>query len=235
MESLDNLQSVFAEMQKSSIIFADKKIKNILKCLAFYDEFKEVLAYANMGFNFDQEKQKAKDGFQDTGKLRIPKGDKNIVAFVSNLLLDFDNGEEDFIAFSAKYFSGADRQECCNLCFDSLFKPFLSSFKTLVKDGVVDVTHNAKSIEFAPDGLKNQTEYIFVEFVKAVQNSPYSADERNELLFILEGFAGAFDSRDTLIIRAMWLAVRRILKDKKLCKKEIALMDETLKLYLLLK
>ena len=52
---------------------------------------------------------------------------------------------------------------------------------------------------------------------------------------MLEGFSAALDARDTLMIKALWLGVRKALSALGLCEKEIASMDELLRLYLVSK
>ena len=53
--------------------------------------------------------------------------------------------------------------------------------------------------------------------------------------FSVEGYAAAIDSRDSFIIKALWIGVRNALNAHNLCSKEIEQMEETLKMYLVTK
>ena len=71
--------------------------------------------------------------------------------------------------------------------------------------------------------------------VRAVDESALPETDRKELLLMLEGYSAALDTRDTLMIKALWLGVKRALVSCRMCPKEIAAMDELLRLYLVSK
>lgn len=72
-------------------------------------------------------------------------------------------------------------------------------------------------------------------FVRAVNEARITESERADLLVMLEGFSAALDSRDTLMIKAVWLGVKKALASHGLSAKEIASADELLRLYLVAK
>ena len=84
-------------------------------------------------------------------------------------------------------------------------------------------------------GDVKQTEYLLVAMVRAVDESALPETDRKELLLMLEGYSAALDTRDTLMIKALWLGVKRALVSCRMCPKEIAAMDELLRLYLVSK
>ena len=49
----------------------------------------------------------------------------------------------------------------------------------------------------------------------------------DELLLILEGFAAALDNRDVLMIKAIWIGLRKYLLSLKLCAREIEKTEES--------
>ena len=54
-------------------------------------------------------------------------------------------------------------------------------------------------------------------------------------MVMLEGFAAALDARDSLMIKAIWLGLRKALTAQRLCKKEVEKVDEVLRMYLVTK
>ena len=58
-EGVAALVSIIDELQTVNLILADKKVKELLKCLAFYPEFRAVLSKVNQGFDYQGEKKKA--------------------------------------------------------------------------------------------------------------------------------------------------------------------------------
>lgn len=235
-EGVEALVAVLDDMQNSSLILVDKKNKALLRCLAYYDEFRAVLAYCNQNFDYETEKKKAFQRIGDRKILRLPKADKTLVALVSNLLVEFDDGKIDFVSFAGDQFPAATKQESYDSFFISVMEPFKLALVGLVVEGIEgDVPEVSREVEFASEGLKQQTEYLLVAFVESVRAAALSETVRADLLTLLEGFAAALDSRDTLMIRSIWIGLKNLLAQNRLCPKQISITDETLKLYLVLK
>ena len=232
-EGVQALVCALEDVRDSNLIFVDKKLRAVLKCLANYDEFRTVLAYCNKNFDYEQEKRKALTKVGDSNILRLPKNQKTLVALVSNMLVEFDAGVMDVLSFSAMFFPSETKQES----FDEFCVKLLEPFKLAVVNYVVEGIHEdapeiSHQVEFAPTGLMQQVEYLLVNMAKEVQASQLDENERKEFAVQLEGFSVALDARDSLMIRAIWLGLRRALADEKLCLKEIEKVDESLRLYL---
>lgn len=235
-EGIEALVAVVDDLQNAGLIMADKKIKALLKCLAYYDEFRTVLAYCSDGFDYAAEKRKALQKAGDYHVLRLPKNAKTLVPLVAGLLVEFDDGTEDFISFCATYYPAADRQGSMTACCADMLERFKLDIVSLVVEGVKeDAPLAPRTVEFAQDGLQKQTEYLLVAMVRAVDDGSLSEEDRKDLLTMLEGYSAALDTRDTLMIKAVWLGVKRALASLKMCAKEIAAMDELLRLYLVSK
>lgn len=235
-EGIEALVAALDDLQNAGLIMADKKIKAVLKCLAYYDEFRTVLAYCSDGFDYAAEKRKALQKAGDYHVLRLPKNAKTLVPLVAGLLVEFDDGTEDFISFCATYYPAADRQGSMTACCADMLERFKLDIVSLVVEGVKeDAPLAPRTVEFAQDGLQKQTEYLLVAMVRAVDDGFLSEEDRKDLLTMLEGYSAALDTRDTLMIKAVWLGVKRALASLKMCAKEIAAMDELLRLYLVSK
>lgn len=235
-EGIEALVAALDDLQNAGLIMADKKIKAVLKCLAYYDEFRTVLAYCSDGFDYAAEKRKALQKAGDYHVLRLPKNAKTLVPLVAGLLVEFDDGTEDFISFCATYYPAADRQGSMTACCADMLERFKLDIVSLVVEGVKeDAPLAPRAVEFAQDGLQKQTEYLLVAMVRAVDDGSLSEEDRKDLLTMLEGYSAALDTRDTLMIKAVWLGVKRALASLKMCAKEIAAMDELLRLYLVSK
>ncbi|MEG2450263.1 MAG: hypothetical protein RSB09_00870 [Clostridia bacterium] len=235
-EGVEALVSVLEDMQNSNIILVDKKLRAALKCLAYYDEFRVALSYCNQGFDYDAEKQKSLLCVGERKAFKMPRSQKNIVALISHLLMEFDSGTMDLLTFASEYFPAENKQDSYEKCFVSVVEPFKLALVGLVVDGIEDDTPEAiRNVEFVSSGLQQQTEYLLVAFVKAVQEAQIEVELRNDFMIMFEGLASALDTRDTLMIRAMWLGIKLALTSHKLAQKDIEKMDEVLKMYLVVK
>ena len=235
-EGVHALVCALEDVRNSNIIFSDKKLRNVLKCLAYYEEFRTVLAYCNKGFDYEAEKRRAMTRVGDSNILRLPKNQKTLVALVANMLVEFDAGTMDMISFSAVFFPAETKQESFDECCVKLLEPFKLAIVNFVVEGIQDDTPEiSHQVDFAPSGLMEQVEYLLVSMVKAVKASDLTEEVRIEFSVMLEGFSVALDSRDALMIKAIWTGLKRALADEKLCGKEIEKVDEALRLYLLSK
>ena len=235
-EGVQALVCAIEDVRNSNLIFVDKKLKNVLRCLAYYEEFRTVLAYCNKGFDYETEKRRAMTRVGDSNILRLPRNQKSLVALVADLLVEFDAGSMDMLTFSAAFFPAETKQESFDECCVKLLEPFKLAIVNFVIEGIKeDAPEISHQVDFAPSGLTEQVAYLLVNMVKAVQASDMSEDMRGEFSVMLEGFSVALDARDALMIKAIWAGLKRALNDEKLCAKEIEKVDETLRLYLLSK
>ena len=224
------------DMQNTNIIYADIKLSRVLKCLAFYKEFRGVLAYCNQAFDYEAEKTRSLTKVGDTQVLRLPKVPKALVAFVANLLLEFDKGSMDVVKFSCTYFPDISKQESYRTFFERVIVPFKLSLVEFVVNGIAEEPAVVeRTVDFAPSGLAQQTEYLIVNMYETVRSANMEEEKRADFLVMIEGFAAALDSRDALMIKAVWIGLKGALDSSRLCKKEISEIDETLRLYLVTK
>ncbi len=236
-EGIEALVAVIEQMKRDSIIFVDKKVKSLLKLLAYYDEFKRVLTIVSRHFNYFEEKRKALITVNGRDFFRAPGGDKELVAFVFNLLLEFDERTEDIISFSCKYYPSASQQESVNKFVNEVMDPFKMSLANLVVNGIEEdnFAEDGRTVAFASNGIYEQTEDIILSMVNEISAASMTEADRDDLLLMLEGLANALDSRDILMIRAIWCGLKKELERKSLCKVQIVKIEEQMKLYLVLK
>ncbi len=235
-EGIHALVCAVEDLQSTNLIFIDRKLKPLLKCLAYYPEFRSVLSKCNQGFDYASEKKKALTKLGDSDILRLPKTPKALVALVSNMLLEFDSDGMDIVAFSATYFPEESKQASFVQFCARVIEPFKLALVSLVVDGVEEEPKSVeRTVEFASDALHQQTEYLLLAMYNTIQESSMQESERAEFMLMLEGFAVALDSRDSLMIKAMWAGLRKSLYAVGLCAKEVEKVNEVLRLYLVTK
>ena len=133
-EGIHALVCAVEDLQSSNLIFIDRKLKPLLKCLAYYPEFRTVLSYCNQGFDYDAEKRKAFAKLGDSDVFRMPKNPKTIVALVSNMLVEFDAGSMDIVTFSSRFFPTETKQASFEQCCAKVVEPFKLALVSLVID-----------------------------------------------------------------------------------------------------
>ncbi len=229
---------VVDDMIVSPVVISEKKIKSLLKCIAYYDELRAVVDIAKNGFEYDDTMERCLVGVGDAVSFRMPMSAKEKVAFVICLLLEFDSGKRDFFKFISTCFPAPTNADSFNLFCQKALNPFKVAFRKIFENGDSDDFVDAflkENVEFVSEGLKMQTEYLLFNFSKSVQEADLQDVEREKLLIMIEALSTALDLRDPLLIKGIWFGIEQSLKSKKMCKEDLEDMEDALKLYMVLK
>ncbi len=234
-EGINALVCAIDDLKKSSMIYVDKRIGSVLKCLAYYKEFREVLTACSKGFDYSFEKGMAFSKLGDNYVVKLPSDGRRLVALICNLLVEFDAGSVGIFDFVGAYFPAPTQQESLDKFYASVLDPFKQTVVRYVWEGVEEqpAAPIERDVKFASSGLKKRTEYLMYNISKALHE--FEGEGRADYIVMLEALAAAIDSRDSLMIRALWIAVRRALEAEDLCAKERAEFDGVLKLYMIAK
>ena len=112
-------------------------------------------------------------------------------------------------------------------------EPFKYALVNMVVNGIKEEQVLVeRTVDFAPSGLGEQVKNILVAIVKTVNETVQDKNARGELMLMLEAFAAALDSRDVLMIKALWTGLKKYLGTLKICSREIEKTEEVLKMYL---
>ena len=76
---------------------------------------------------------------------------------------------------------------------------------------------------------------VVYDVIASMVENHMEEEERAEFMVMLEGFAAALDTRDSLMIKAVWTGLKKALNAKKLCQKEVEKTNDVLRLYLVTK
>ena len=235
-EGIEALVALIEEMKRTSIILLDKKVKELLKLLAYYNEFRDVLTEVNKNYVHEDGKRRALVTFVGRDVIKVPTDNKELVAFVSNLLVEFDSGAEDIMDFASRYFPSESTQGSIALFMKELMDPFKKAIAYLVVNGVEEeYKGEGRVVAFAANGIYEQTESIIVNMIDEITESNLNEKDKDDCFLMLEGLAAALDTRDILMIRAIWCGLKKELEKNNLCKVQIGRMQEQMKLYLVLK
>lgn len=227
---------VIEDMAASPLVMSGKKIRAILKCLAYYDELKTAVESARQGFDYDDTMKRCYVSVNSAASFRMPSSIKEKVAIFVCLMLEFDQGTRDFYDFILKCFPAESAVDSYIKFCVKVLRPFKEAVLKMAEFGdIEEFKPTLNEVEFASGGLQDQTEYLVLNIVDKVKVANISDAERSDILSMLEGFAAAVDSRDSLMIRSLWIGLKKVLKYSKLCDSEISKLEQALRLYLVVK
>ena len=233
-EGVQALVYALEDMKNSTLVYVDLSRQRVLKCLAYYEEFRSVLSRCNQGFDFNAEMAKVCVSIGDENYFRLPEDKKSIVAVVANLLMEFDR--VSMLTFLHMFFPAKTDAESFAFFMQGVVEPFKLALVDLVVHGIEEEPKVVeRTVEFASSGIQQQTEHLIRDAYYAISTANIDDNTRKNLLVMLEGFAAALDARDTLIIRAIWIGLKGALDAARLCKKEVVQIDDVLRQYLVSK
>lgn len=96
------------DMSSSMVVLQAKKIRAVLKCIAYYDELRAVVDKARSGFDFNAVASEALSRTQNGWTYKCPKSDKQIVALTLAVFVEIDTARLDFVDFISNFFSASD-------------------------------------------------------------------------------------------------------------------------------
>lgn len=235
-KALKAFDATIEDMAASPVVMSSKKMKLVLKCLVYYPELFEILEKSRENFDYEitLENSLFEEG-EDDLSFKMPESSKDKVALISNLLYEFDMEKKDFYLFLSKCFSHKNILHSYEDFCKFVLRPFKEAFMELYhgdnKEPEIEQIEE-QEVEFVGEGLEIQTEHAMKSIMSDIQNSKLKTDQKNELRVQYEGLKSAFNRRDALLIKALWLGFEKELKHHKLCSKQIKEMQSLLQLYL---
>lgn len=240
-EEKNNLVDFFKscdEMIEGRFILSDTKVSNILKCVVKSELLYNLYSSCMNGFKFAKTLEFCKaDNPNNGGYFHMPSEEKDIVAFVTCLLLEVDKRNVNLQTFITDNFYSADGY---NVSYSNFAITVLVEYKTAVKN-LLGVDDNGQPIE-TEDFTENQvtidekieeakanenTKILFANLIlsiKELQNA-VSEDyklknvEREETLIVLKALIRAVHLEELILINALLIPLERTFAKNKKYKK----------------
>lgn len=236
-EAMQAFISQCEEFKNSRLVMVQQKIRMLLKCLAYYDELKNLVEQCSAGFNYDREYSKCIINLGTSMVFRLPSANKKKVALTVALLLDFDEPKRDFVRFIREFFPSYSHDESYQAFCEGVITPFEEAVVQLLK---TPDEKTKKNINFETDSKTDEINIALSEQAASLVRSASDAviaahlteGTRDDIIFMLDNFLTVLKLRDAQIIRGYWLALRVTLRSYKLANKFIDNMEELLKSFL---
>lgn len=223
------------EMIEGRFILSDTKVSNILKCVVKSENLYNLYSECMQGFRFAQVMDNCKaSNPANGGYFQMPSEEKDIVAFVTCLLLEVDKRNINLQSFVTDNFYSA---EGYNISYSNFALMVLVEYKTAVKnllniddDGreivYEDLTDNQVTIDETIEEVKanENTKILFANLMLSIvdlqnminEDSKFKFAQKEELLIVLKALNRAVHIEDLLLINALLVPLEYVLgKNKK--------------------
>ena len=223
------------EMIEGRFILSDTKVANILKCVVKSETLYKLYSQCMNGFKFAKMLEYCvASNPNNGGYFHMPEEEKDIVAFVTCLLLEVDKRNINLQTFITDNFYSVDGY---NVSYSNFALLVLVEYKTAVKN-LLNVDDEGKTIESEDEELENQisfeeveeevkandnTKILFANLILSIMelqnsiNDDYKLKytEKEELLIVLKALNRAVHLEELIIINALLVPLEKILGKNK--------------------
>lgn len=222
------------EMIEGRFILSDTKVSNILKCVVKSEKLYNLYSECMQGFKFAQTLESCSaSNPANGGYFQMPHTEKDIVAFVTCLLLEVDKHNINLQTFVTDNFYSADGY---NISYNNFSLVVLVEYKTAVKN-LLGIDEQGNELE-TEDFYENQvtmeetieeakanenTKILFANLMLSIvelqnlinDDSKLKFAQKEELLIVLKALNKAVHLEDLLIINALLVPLEYVLGKNK--------------------
>lgn len=233
-ENLVNFFSAVNEMIEGRFILSDTKVSNILKSVVKSENLYNLYSDCMNGFKFSKTLDSCRaSNPSNGGYFRMPTGEKEIVAFVTCLLLEVDKKNISLQTFVTDNFYSSDGY---NISYNNFAITVLVEYKTAVKN-LLKIDESGREIK-EQDFSKNQvtmeetiaevkanenTKLLFANLLLSISDLQNTINEdvkikfeqKQELLIVLKALNKAVTIEELIIINALLIPLEHALSKNK--------------------
>lgn len=221
----------------SNFIITQKPIKDLLRCLIFSDKLHAFVSDCVKGVNYEEELEKAVVETERGRCFFLPQSNKRIIALVTGLLSDFDDGKRTLTAFLHEFYPSGDNDIKFGIFCEEVLLPYRNAFR---KSFLFDIDSSEDSPEAErcaaiTEGVLEQAAAILSSLRTIFQgDNKLSSKSREDLFALTDGLYYSLETGDPRIIKAVWTGLKIALKGNKKAEQKFSDITEFLALYALL-
>ncbi len=218
-------------MMNSKFIMSSNCISSILKTIASIPVLTNYLIKCSQDFSFDQVMDRA----TSTSKFTLPAQQKEIVAFVTELLYKFDRKDIDLTKFIKIYYPSKNFEASYKMFTQDIILPYIMAFNGIVREEETKDIHLSDVAQAPAHAAKTQATQYILALTELVTNDNNLKDElRDDYLLMLEGFLYSFELNRTKMIKVVWTGLKSVMAQYKPAVSYIAAIEKILATYALI-
>ena len=221
----------------SNFIITQKPITDLLRCLIFSDKLHAFVSDCVKGVNYEEEFEKAVTETEYGYSFSLPQSNKRIIALVTGLLSDFDNGKRSLTGFLREFYPSNDNNQKYKMFCESVLLPYHAAFRqSFLYD--IDSAEGSLDAERSPaitEGVLEQAAAVLSSLRTVFQgDNKLSSKKREDLFLLTDGLYYSLEKGDPRIIKAVWTGLKIALAGNKKAERKFSDVTEFLALYALL-
>lgn len=190
------------EFVSGKYILADIKISSILKIVEADAKIRDIISSCCENFNFQNSFNKAIISEEDNIIFNIPNHEKEIVAFVYNLLSAFKNNTINFYDFLNKFYPGENSNSDFLSFSNSIITPFKNAINTIYSKRHILVETN----DYQND-IYNKIKTTIKLILTNSDNYKLKMNEKEEFTLLLNSLYFASEKNDKKLVYSLMIGL----------------------------
>ncbi len=215
-------------MLDSKFIMAANCISSILKTIASVPCLTQYLIKCSQNLDFDLMMSQC----TQSSKFVLPSNQKEIVAFVSQLLFKFDRKEIDLTKFIKNYYPAKDFESSYKTFTQEIIAPYILAFSGITREeSEAQAEVNLDNMTLLQAVRSQIIQYIQTMVDVIVNDNSLKEEVRDDYLTMLNGFYYSFEISNTKMIKVCWIGLKSVLASYKSSASYMMAIDKILQDY----
>ncbi len=203
IQELKPFNNACNEFISGKYILADIKIGSILNLIAEDEKLKNIVNSCLQDYDFTAEFKRYTNLNEETVDFSLPSNDKEIIAFVYNLLYKFKNGNIKFYDFLSQYFyvENANGKE-----FNEFAKTVIIPFKNSINN-IFSKRHVLVETNDYQNNIYNKIMSTIKLIVKNVDAYKLNMNQKEEFTMMLNSLYLASEKNDKKLVYSLMIGL----------------------------
>ena len=211
------------EFISGKYILVDIKLDSILKLISTNEKLKNLVNSCLKNYDFIEKFQLSSVEQGESFCLALPTDDKEVIAFVYNLLYRFKTNEFDFYKFLTKYFNNEEDDN--NKEFNSFINAIIIPFKSAINN-LYAKTHLITDTSDYQNNLYNKLMSTIKLISKNIDQFKLNLTEKEEFSMLLNSLYIASDKNDKKLVYSLMVGLDYFSRSHKKTKHAYLTLEE---------
>ena len=211
IQELKPFNNACDEFVSGKYILVDMKIASILNLIANDEKLKNIVNSCLQDYDFNTEYRKYAIISEDGSSLTTPSDDKDIIAFVYNILYKFKSGNIDFYQFLIKFYSA---ENVNSKEFDEFARTVIIPFKNAINN-IYSKRHVLVETNDYQTNIYNKIMSTIKLILKNLDLYKLNMNQKEEFTMLLNSLYIASEKNDKKLVYTLMIGLDYFTKSNK--------------------
>lgn len=222
IQELNQFNNACDEFISGKYILIDLKISSILEIITNNEKLSNIINSCLQDFNFNEQSKKYIKNSYDESFFTLPTNEKDIIAFVYNLLYKFSTKTIDFYEFLKIYFNA---ENTSNKAFNEFATAIIIPFKQSI-NSIYTKRHILVETTDYQNNIYNKILTTIKLILKNLDNYKLNMNQKEEFTMLLNSLHQASDKNDKKLVFSLMIGLDYFTKCNKKSRNAYLMLEE---------